>query len=305
MTGVTENDSRDLWRPANFARIVLRGIGQVLFQDNAATGLLFLIGIAIASRWMAVGALIGAIIGPVTAALAGFDRDEIRAGIFGFNPVLLGTASLFYLQPWGLTWALVVVGCIAATFVTNLMRRHLDFPTYTAPFVLVTWIVILVAHAVSGSAIDVIYPPVSHEPIGFINVVLRGTAEIMFGANMLTGLFFIVGLAISNRMHALLALLGSMVGTILGIYHNNDIANIYLGIYGYNAALVAIAVYLWRKSLLIPLLAAELTLPLTEFFPSRQLGVPALTAPFVLAAWIVILIGQIEVVLRKEERSAT
>jgi urea transporter len=304
MTTMTVDESQSLSIPVNFARVVFRGIGQVLFQDNAATGLLFLIGIAIESPWMAVGALTGAIIGPVTAALAGFDRDEIRMGIFGFNPVLLGTASLFYLQPWGLTWALVIVGCIAATFVTNLMRRHLDFPTYTAPFVVVTWILMLVAHAVAGAAIDVIHPPVSDAPIGFLNIVLRGTAEIMFGANMITGLFFIVGLAISNRMHALLALLGSMAGTILGIYHHNAVANIYLGIYGYNAALVSIAVYLWRKSLLISLLAAAITLPLTEFFPSSQLGIPALTAPFVLAAWAVILIGKIELVFMKEQHAA-
>jgi urea transporter len=304
MTAVMENDSRDLWTLSNFVRIVPRGIGQVLFQDNAATGLLFLIGIVIESPWMAVGALMGAIIGPVTAALAGFDRDEIRAGIFGFNPVLVGTASLFYLQPVGLTWALVVVGCLAATFVTNLMRRHLGFPTYTAPFVLVTWIVILVAHAVAGAAIDVIRAPVSNAPVGFLNIVLRGTAEIMFGANMITGLFFIVGIAINNRTHALLALLGSMVGTILSIYHDNAVANIYLGIYGYNASLVSIAVYLWRKSLLISLLAAAITLPLTEFFPSSQLGIPALTAPFVLGAWVVILIGQLELVFMKEQNAA-
>ena len=151
MTTITENDSQTLSTPANFVRIVLRGIGQVMFQDNAGTGLLFLVGIAIDSPWMAVGALIGAVIGPVTATLAGFDRDEIRIGIYGFNPVLLGTASLFYLQPWTLTWVLVVVGSIVAAFVTYLMRRYLSFPTYTAPFVVVTWILILVAHAIAGT----------------------------------------------------------------------------------------------------------------------------------------------------------
>ena len=89
----------------------------------------------------------------------------------------------------------------------------------------------------------------------------------------------------------LLALLGSMVGTIFSIYHHNPVAYIDLGIYGYNASLAAIAVYLWRKSLLISLLAAAITVPITEFFPSSQLGIPALTAPFVLASWIVFLIG--------------
>jgi urea transporter len=305
MKGIAVNESQSIWTPANFVRIVLRGIGQVMFQDHAGTGLLFLVGIAIASPFMALGALMGAVIGPLTAALAGFDREEIRIGIYGFNPVLVGTASLFFLQPKTMTWVLVFFGCVAAAFVTYLMRRFLKFPTYTAPFVVVGWLVIIVAHAIAGSAIDVIQPPVDYTQVGFLAHVLRGTAEVMFGANIATGALFIVGIALSNWRHALLALLGSMVGTLLGIYHQNPADTIALGIYGYNASLAAIAMYLWRKSLLIPLLAAAVTVPLTEFFPSSQLGIPALTAPFVVASWIVILILQMESVFAREQAVRT
>lgn len=305
MTDMAVNDSQSFWTPVTFVRIVLRGIGQVMFQDHAGTGLLFLAGIAIASPFMAVGALMGAVAGPVTAALAGFDREEIRIGIYGFNPVLVGTASLFFLQPKTITWVLVFFGCVAASFVTYLMRRYLKFPTYTAPFVVVGWLVIIVAHAIAGSAIDVIQPPVDYTNIGFFAHVLRGTAEVMFGANIATGALFIAGIALSNWRHALLALLGSMVGTLLGIYHQNPADTISLGIYGYNASLAAIAMYLWRKSLLIPLLAAAVTLPLTEFFPSSQLGIPALTSPFVIASWIVILIMQMESVFEREQAVRT
>ena len=303
MTDAATNDSGSFWAPTNFVLIVLRGVGQVLFQDNAATGLLFLIGIAVESWWMAAGALVGAILGPVTAALAGFKKEDLHGGLYGFNSVLVGTGSLFYLKPTGLTWALVVIGCIAAAFVTNLMRRHLSFSTFTAPFVVTTWILILVIHAIAGPGVDVVFPPAADLPIGFLNIVLRGTAEIMFGANMLTGLFFMIGLLVSNRMHAFLAFFGSFVGTVLSFYHHNPVGNIDLGIYGYNAALVAIGVYLWRPSILISLLAAAITVPLTEFFPSSQLGIPALTSPFVVAAWIVFLIAGIETAFLKEQRA--
>jgi urea transporter len=94
-----------------------------------------------------------------------------------------------------------------------------------------------------------------------------------------------------------------MLGTILSIYHRNPVPAIDLGIYGYNASLAAIAVYLWRKSLLVSLLAAAISIPITEYFPSAQLGIPALTAPFVLASWTVLLIGQIEVVFMKEQKA--
>jgi urea transporter len=62
-------------------------------------------------------------------------------------------------------------------------------------------------------------------------------------------------------------------------------------------------VYLWRKSLLVSLLAAAISIPITEYFPSAQLGIPALTAPFVLASWTVLLIGGIEAVFMKEQEA--
>jgi urea transporter len=57
--------------------------------------------------------------------------------------------------------------------------------------------------------------------------------------------------------------------------------------------LAALGIYLWRPSLLLPILAALVSVPLTEIFP-KLLGIPALTAPFVLACWLLIAIGCLE-----------
>src|SRR3954463_16746759 len=86
--------------PLDWAKIFLRGIGQVMFQENALTGLLFLVGIAAAAGeegpkfaiLMALGGLAGSILGTVTAWLAGYEREEIHAGIYGFNGTLVGIA---------------------------------------------------------------------------------------------------------------------------------------------------------------------------------------------------------------------
>lgn len=293
------NKPQSVWAPVNFLRIVLRGLGQVMFQGHAGTGLLFLIGIAFASPLMMVGALIGMIIGPVVALLSGFDRAEIEEGIHGFNPSLVGLATVFFLKPEPLTWVLLVVGCVTATFLTYLMRRYLKFPTYTAPFVLVTWLILIVAHGIAGTAIDVIPAPAEHTPIGFVTELLYGVAEVMLGANMVTGILFLAGIALSNWRHGVLAIVGVIVGTLLAIYHNDPTEQIHLGLYGFNALLASIAVFLWRKSLLIPILAALISVPLTEFFPS-WLGVPGLTAPFIAAAWIVITVGQLEALFLRD-----
>ena len=68
--------------------------------------------------------------------------------------------------------------------------------------------------------------------------------------------------------------------------------NVALGLYGYNATLAAVALFLWRRSLIPPLLGILLSVPLTELVP--MLGLPALTAPFVLATWLVLAFGWLE-----------
>jgi urea transporter len=298
-TGTIMDDQTTLWDPGNFLRIVLRGLGQVMFQGHAGTGMLFLIGIAVASPLMAVGALIGAVLGPVVATLARFDGKEIEEGLHGFNPVLVGIATVFYLKPEPLTWVLLVVGSVASTFLTYVMRRYLKFPTYTAPFIIVTWLVLIVAHGMAGTAIDVVQAPAAHTPSGFVAEVLAGAAEVMFGATVVTGILFLAGIALCTWRHAVLGLLGSIVGTLVALYHNDPTSAVHLGIYGYNAVLAPIAVYLWGKSLLMAMLAAMISVPLTEFFPS-WLGIPALTAPFVVASWIIIAIGRIDALFLRE-----
>ena len=68
--------------------------------------------------------------------------------------------------------------------------------------------------------------------------------------------------------------------------------NIALGLYGYNATLAAVALFLWRRSLIPPLLGILLSVPLTDSLP--LLGLPALTAPFVLATWLVLALGWLD-----------
>ncbi len=275
------------------ARIVLRGIGQVMFQGHAGTGLCFFAGIAVASPIMAVGAIVGAILGTAVAHVLKLDRGEITDGIYGFNSTLVGIALLFYLKPQPLTWSLIIAGGVIATVITYALRRFARFPTYTAPFVVTTWLALLAAHAMAGTSVDVKPAAPPDTPGGFVTAVLNGAAEVMFGANVVTGLLFLVGIALSEWRHAAIALLGSIVGTALAYHHHDPSGTISIGIYGYNAALAAIAVFLWRPSLLLPILGAMISVPLTEFFP-RSLGLPALTAPFVAAAWVVLGIGALE-----------
>lgn len=289
--------------------IILRGIGQVFFQENALTGALFVLGIAASSPLMAVGALVGSALGMAIATLLKLDRAEINAGIYGFNAALVGIATFFFfgLSAWSIV--LMVVGCAIATGLTRFMRSSIPFPTYTTPFIVTTWGVFFTGGALGLTPPTTGYGPLIPDlPAGFlIDSAAHGVSQVMFQASLWTALCFLVGIAVNDRSHATWVVIGSLAGLALAGYHvdaaeraldperlieRTQFDNIQLGLYGYNATLVAVALFLWRRSIVPPLLGIVFSVPLTELVP--RLGLPALTAPFVLAAWLVILLGWLE-----------
>lgn len=276
-----------------------------MFQENALTGLLFLLGIALAgweetwsvALWMAFGGLAGTILGTLTAWALKYDETDLRAGIYGFNSCLVGVAVFFLFTPSAAAIAMLIIGSVAGAIVTWAMRKFLPFPTYTFPFIVTTWVMVGIVIAMGMTRTNT--PPPDLDVTHWTAAFIEGLSEIMFQASLVTGLFFLVGLAVSNWRHAVLGLLGSVVGTLIGAYHGSPHGAISIGIFGYNAALAAIAMDLPKKSLLIPILAAILSTPITDafgaigpVFPGYKLD--ALTAPFVFACWLVILLQVIE-----------
>ena len=282
----------------------LRGIGQVFFQENALTGACFVLGIALSSPLMAAGAVVGSAIGTATAWVLKFDKAELSAGIYGFNSTLVGIATLFFFRPGAASIALLVVGCVVAALVTWLMRRYVPFPTYTTPFIVTTWALFFLGQALGVARVE---PGGPMDAVGFVGAVAHGVSQVMFQASIWTALLFLAGIALNDWRHASWVLVGSIVGMLVGNYHATAAAraldpeslvdralteNVALGLYGYNATLAAVALFLWRRSLIPPLLGMLLSVPLTELVP--LLGLPALTAPFVLATWLVLAFGWLD-----------
>ncbi len=284
-------------------RTVLRGVGQVFFQENALSGICFILGVALSSPVMSVGLAVGSVIGCATAWALKFDKSELLAGIYGFNSALVGIATLFFFKPGAASIAMLVVGSAAAAPLTRLMRRYVPFPTYTSPFIVMTWGLYLLGTAMGVAPVD----PGPAVKVGFAVTVTHGIGQVMFQASIWTGRLFLVGIALSNWKHASWVFVGAVLGTLVGSYHASAMAraldperlidralteNVALGLYGYNATLTAVALCLWRRSLIAPLLGILISVPITEYFP--RLGLPALTAPFVLATWIVLVLGWVE-----------
>ena len=270
-------------------KTVFRGVGQVFFQENALTGACFVLGIALNAPTMAVAAVAGSAIGAVTAQVLGFDRNALRAGVYGFNAALVGLSTLFFFELGAASVVMMILGCIAATLLARLLQRQLPFPTYTLAFIVTTWALFYLGVALDLPQVESVAGPKADS---LLAAIIRGVGQVKFQANAGTGLLFLLGIALNDWRHAAWVLCASILSVLGAVFHNASTEGIALGLYGYNAPLTALALFLWRPSLIVPLLGIVLCIPVTEYVP--LLGLPALTLPFVLTTWFVLALGKVE-----------
>jgi urea transporter len=314
---VEENSSYSF---AGLLDVVLRGIGQVFLQNNSYAGLLFLIGIFYNSTLFGAAVLVGTIVSTLTAISFGANKGQVKAGLFGFNGALVGIGLLYFLQPEGLTWAYVIFASACSTVVMASAIRLFDIwkmPTLTSPFVLTT-LCFLLACARFGRLHSTQILPTAGLPMvitvvdGVVNFstilegLFKGIAQVFFQENAVTGGLFTLGLFISSRRAGTMAILGSLIGLIVAWGLGASGPAIRSGAFGFNSALTAIALgstflAFNTASVIYTMIAAVATVIASAALSAalQPLGMPALTLPFVVTAWLFFLGSSLFTKLRK------
>lgn len=302
-----------------FADAVLRGIGQVMLQNNRYAGVLFLLGIFYNSLLFGQAVLLGCAVSTLAAMLLGAERAQIRDGLFGFNGALVGIGLLYFLEPGLLSTVYVILAAACSSVVmAGLMRIFALWkaPALTAPFVLTTWVFIL-AHARFGRLASTEALPTAGLPkLGgavegvvtqatLAEGVLNGVAQVFFQASPVTGALFLVGLLISSRPAALAAFLGSLAGALVAWGLGAAEPAIRSGAFGFNSVLTAVAIagvffVIDKSSLTYALLASVVSAVMFAAVSAalEPIGMPAMTAPFVLTTWVFVLAGPLFARLR-------
>jgi urea transporter len=294
-----------------FLDSVLRGIGQVMLQNNSYAGLLFLIGVFYNSTLFGLAVLVGTAVSTATAMLLAADRTLVRAGLFGFNGALVAIALLYFFQPDMLAWGYVVFAAACTTVVMAALLNVLRIwkaPVLTAPFI-VTALCFLLASARFGRLHSTHVLPtaglpkaVSVEGIVTASTVVEGLfngiAQVFFQGNAITGAIFAAGLLISSRVACAAALLGSLTGLLVAWGMGAAEPAIRSGAFGFNSVLTAIALAgvffaLNAAAAVYGILAAIATAIVFAAASAalEPLGMPALTSPFVLVVWLFVLAG--------------
>ncbi|WP_304290253.1 urea transporter, partial [Porphyromonas uenonis] len=179
------------------------------------SGVLILAGLFCNSWQLALLALLGCLVSRAAASLWRDTKSEIADGLYGFNGTLVGIAIGVY---WEISWLsllLLVIGAALSTWLARAFRRHAQLPGLTAPFIIAVWVLLLVSLlAPQGVAlIDSVTKLEEGQPLWRTLGVALGDSvgQVMFQANVLTGLLFFLAIAWESRRKALYALLGALV----------------------------------------------------------------------------------------------
>jgi urea transporter len=265
----------------DWAEALLNGFSQIFLQRHPLCGLLCLLAILFTAPALLGGALLGGVAGLLTAQRRGYAKADRQAGLFSYNGVLLGLLLSLYF-PWSAMMPpLILAAGGLSAMITQQWLKRVRFshylPACTAPFVVLGWVLLCFATPSTQPRL------IEISVLNMLAAPLKGLGQVMFLGHPLAGAMIAVGLWIADRRAFCWAFLASVAGMGWSLLHH-DFYTALIGLGGYNAVLAALAFSSQRQQPWLPLLGIALALLLTPMFAA--VGLPTLTAPFILACWL-------------------
>lgn len=272
----------------DWATALLNGFSQVLLLRSPLCGLCCLLAILLTAPNLVGGALLGALAGLLTAQRRGYDRADRQAGLYSYNGVLIGILISAVL-PWSaILPPLIIAAGGLSSIITHQWRKRGGklLVAYTAPFVLVGWGVLALVQPESMDAVEA-------DPL---YAVARGVGQIFLLDQPLAGLLIIIGMFIAQPYPAIWAVIGSALGGGLAWLAGQEQA-VWMGLFGFNAALAGLAFSRQGERKVTTLIAIGLASGVQGLLGMSP--IPVLTAPFVLASWLVLIGVRLRIQYRK------
>ncbi|WHZ12013.1 MAG: hypothetical protein OJF60_002453 [Burkholderiaceae bacterium] len=291
----------------------LRGVSQVVFQDNLPCALLILLAVAWAAydgRQPALlgGAVLATIVATLTARLLRADAALLRRGLFGYNGMLVGIALPTYLTPTPTLWVCIVLGAALSTVVTLALfalLRPWKVAALTAPYLLTLWCLLLAAHQFAGlpgpdPSVPALAIPIDPGLLsalqGTLLAVMRGVAQVFLLPDAVSGALILAGIAASSRRAALFTAAGSLLALAVAWLFGTDRAATLAGMYSFSAVLTAVALgdafgHPGLRGIAYAAFGVVATVVVNAALNTllAPIGLPASTMPFVLTTWLFLL----------------
>lgn len=260
---------------------VLKGIGQIMLQENSLTGLLFTIGIFWGSVNMGIAILLATTIGTLTAKLLRFDASETNSGLYGFSAGLVGVAFILFLKAQLIVWLAIGIGSILAAVMQHYSIKR-NIPAFTLPFVLVTWLALFIFSYFFPFLMPEAEPAIVNQ-VPFLAFPIRGYGQVIFQDGIVAGLLFFLGVLVASPTAAIYGLLGGAISGYAAYLIGLPMDSVAFGLFSFNAVLVSI-VFAGKKAIDALWASIVVALSLLVSIGVISMGIPQLTFPFVLSA---------------------
>lgn len=130
----------------SLVRSLLTNVSEVVLVNNLWAGTLILLGLFVASWRVGLAAVMGSVIGSLCALALGDTSSTIAEGLAGYSGVLTAIAlSVTFLRSSVASWLYAALGVVVTAVVTLVMTDLTSAPHYTWPYIVTTWVLLVVA----------------------------------------------------------------------------------------------------------------------------------------------------------------
>ncbi|MDQ6979453.1 MAG: urea transporter [Mariprofundaceae bacterium] len=290
--------------PAALPTGLLRAYGAILFAEKPWIGGLFLL----ATFWFpnaGLSGLLAAVVAMVTARMLRF--PHLESGLHVYNSLLVGLSLGAYYQLDLYLGVLIVLGAIMAVFATvalvDMLWRLDHLPVLSLPFVLVAMTTSLAAHSY-GTLSRYLEPVMPHGVVfhPWLDQFFTALGSSFFTPHPVPGLLMFIGMLLTSRYIALLAVCGFALGFSTYALLAGSPHPALASWNGFNFILTAIALGAIftvpdKQSFALAMIGSVLAALVTAATENLMLvyGLPVMTLPFLTTTLILLL------ALRKRE----
>ena len=304
----------------NFLSSTLNSYSQIFFSnDKIFASILVLVSFFDLNA--GISGLMAVVVSNIAAYLIGFNRNNIIAGYYGFNSLLVGLGLGIYYQP-GLIFLLVLLfAAIFTLFITIMLEGVIGkygLPYLSISFLLGIWMVTLASRQFSELAIsekgiymsNEIYSIGGYFFVGVYNwfndldlhesivIYFRSLGAIFFQYHLFAGILIAIGLLIYSRIAFMLSIVGFFGAYLFYNMVGGNLQELSYAYIGFNFILTSIAIggffivpsrysFFW-VIFLIPLISISITSTIV-IFDLFQLSIFSLPFNFIVLMFLYIL----------------
>ena len=209
--------------------------------------------------------LIAVLTAILIAYTMGFDKIQLKQGIYSFNALLTGIGLGTFFEPGVVFFVLLLLAAMFSLILSVILGGWLGkygLPFLSLPFVISFWLILLPSgqyanlgltqrnvfwmnemYAIGGKPLLNFFQTIDNLPLSkMVIVYLRSMSSIFFQDNLVAGIFIALALLFSSRIAFLLSVTGFISAYLFAHFIGSDMASFSFYNIGANYILVAIAI---------------------------------------------------------------